>query len=61
MTVYVLGRTLRSDGVQVPVFRQERGADGLWEDRATSSDTAVSLEDKILDRARQLRTAQVGG
>ena len=59
MTVYILGRTLRSDGVQVSVFRQERGADGLWEDRATSPDTAVSLEDKILERARQLRTAQL--
>ncbi len=61
MTVYILGRMLRSDGVQVSVFRQERGEDGLWEDRATSPDTAVSLEDKILDRARQLRTAQLGG
>ena len=61
MTVYILSRTLRSDGVQVSVFRQERGEDGLWEDRATSPDTAVSLEDKILDRARQLRTAQLGG
>ena len=61
MTVYILGRTLRADGVQVSVFRQERGGDGLWEDRPTSPDTAVSLEDKILDRARQLRTAQLGG
>ena len=59
MTVYILGRTLRADGVQVSVFRQERGESGLWEDRPTSADTAVSLEDKILDRARQLRTAQL--
>ena len=29
MTVYIQGRTLRSDGVQVSVFRQERGEDGL--------------------------------
>ena len=59
MTVYILGRTLRADGVRVSVFRQQRGEDGLWEDRPTSADTAVSLEDKILDRARQLRTAQL--
>ena len=59
MTVYILTRTLRSDGVQVSVFRQERGDDGLWEDRATNPDTAVSLEDKILDRARQIRTASL--
>ena len=60
MTVYILGRTLRADGVKVSVFRQERGGDGQWVDRSTSPDTAVSLEDKILDRARQLRTAQRG-
>ena len=60
MTIYILGRTLRSDGVQVSVFRQQRGGDGQWVDRTTNPDTAVSLEDKILERARQLRTAQLG-
>ena len=60
MTVYILGRALRADGVRVSVFRQERGGDGQWVDRASNPDTAVSLEDKILDRARQLRTAQRG-
>ncbi len=60
MTVYILGRALRADGVRVSVFRQERGGDGQWADRTTNPDTAVSLEDKILDRARQLRTAQRG-
>ena len=59
MTVYILTRALRSDGVQVTVFRQERGDDGVWEDRATNPTTAVSLEDKILDRARQIRTASL--
>ena len=61
MTVYILGRALRADGVKVSVFRQERGEDGQWQDRSTSARTAVSLEDKILDRARQLRTAQLSG
>ena len=59
MTVYILTRSLRSDGVQVSVFRQERGDDGLWEDRPINPDTAVSLEDKILDRAREIRTASL--
>ena len=59
MTVYILTRTLRSDGVQVSVFRQERGGDGVWTDRSTSPGTAVSLEDKILDRAREIRTASL--
>ena len=60
MTVYILGRALRADGVRVAVFRQQRGEDSQWEDRPTNPDTAVSLENKILDRARQLRTAQLG-
>ncbi len=61
MTVYILDRTLRANGLRVAVFRQERVGDGEWADRAISSDTAVSLENKILERARQLRTALIGG
>ena len=61
MTVYILDRTLRADALRVAVFRQERGEGGQWEDRPTSRDTAASLENKILDRARQLRTGSLGG
>ena len=61
MTVYILDRALRADALRVAVFRQERGEGGQWEDRPTSRDTAVSLENKILDRARQLRTGSLGG
>ena len=59
ITVYILDRALRADAVQVAVFRQERVGDSGWEDRSTSPDTAISLENKILDRARQLRTASL--
>ena len=61
MTVYILDRTLRADAVQVAVFRQEHAGDDGWQDRPTSRETAVSLENKILDRARQLRTGSRGG
>ena len=61
MTVYILDRTLRVDGLRVALFRQERGGDGGWADRAISPDTAVNLENRILERARQLRTASIGG
>jgi hypothetical protein len=61
MTVYILDRTLRADAVQVSVFRQEQAGDDGWQDRPTSRETAVSLENKILDRARQLRTGSLGG
>ena len=52
---YVMGRQLRSDGVRVQVFRQalERGA---WIDSAVSAATNSDLEDKVLARARELRS-----
>ena len=61
MTVYILDRALRADALRVAVFRQERDESGQWEDRPTSRATAASLENKILDRARQLRTGSLGG
>lgn len=52
---YVLGRQLRSDGVRVQVFRQvARG--GQWVDAPVAGSTAAELEDKVLARARELRS-----
>jgi hypothetical protein len=52
---YVLGRQLRSDGVRVQVFRQvlERGQ---WVDSPVSTATNSDMEDKVLARARELRS-----
>lgn len=52
---YVLGRQLRSDGVRVQVFRQvlERGQ---WQDAPVSTATNSEMEDKVLARARELRS-----
>jgi hypothetical protein len=52
---YVLGRQLRSDGVKVQVFRQtlERGQ---WVDSPVSAATNSDMEDKVLARARELRS-----
>ncbi|WP_144299605.1 DUF3576 domain-containing protein [Elioraea rosea] len=54
VTVYILGRQLRSDGVRVSVFRQVENR-GQWVDVPVSQDMAPQLEDKILARARDLR------
>jgi Domain of unknown function (DUF3576) len=52
---YVLGRQLRSDGVRVQVFRQiYRG--GQWVDQPASSATNSEMEDRVLARARELRS-----
>jgi len=55
MTVYILDRQLRADGVKVAVFRQSRAGD-QWVDAGVSTDTATNLENAILRKARQLRT-----
>jgi hypothetical protein len=56
VTVYILDKSLRADGLKVAVFRQVKGADG-WADAQVATDTATKLEDAILTRARELRLA----
>jgi hypothetical protein len=58
-TAYVLGRQLRSDGVRIAIFRQVRGPGG-WVDAPVSTATAAELEDKVLTRARELRSQSAG-
>jgi hypothetical protein len=58
VTAYILGRTLRSDGVRVVVFRQEQ-RQGNWVDAAVSTSTATELEDQVLNRARELRSQSI--
>lgn len=53
-TAYILGRTLRADGVRVSVFRQVN-QDGRWVDAAVSAETVGAIEAKVLERARELR------
>jgi hypothetical protein len=52
---YVIGRQLRSDGVRVQVFRQTLQR-GQWVDSPVSNATNAELEDKVLARARELRS-----
>ena len=59
VTVYIMDRALRADGLKVVVFRQVRGTAG-WADAVPSPDTAHKLEDSILTRARELRLATLG-
>ncbi len=60
VNVYILGRTLRADGVRAAVFRQQSDGGTGWIDAAVAPNTATDLENTILTRARQLRIAQVG-
>ena len=58
-TAYILGRQLRADGVKVTIFRQVAQG-GQWVDQAVSSTTTAEIENKVLARARELRS-QVAG
>jgi hypothetical protein len=58
ITVYILDRALRSDGVRANVFRQQRTSDGQWVDAAVEQKLGKDLEDAILTRARQIRIQQ---
>lgn len=54
VTVYILDRALRADGVKVAVFKQAQTPTG-WTDRAVGPETVAQMENAILTRARQLR------
>jgi hypothetical protein len=54
-TAYVMGRQLRSDGVRVSVFRQVRQG-STWLDALVTPATGAELEDRVLARARELRS-----
>ena len=54
-TAYILGRQLRADGIKVAIFRQTTQG-GRWVDASISPVTTGEIENKVLARARELRT-----
>lgn len=54
VTVYILDRSLRADGLRVSVFKQVRQG-AAWLDQPAAPETGVSMENAILQRARELR------
>ena len=59
LSVFILDRVLRADGLKVAVFRQTSGENG-WVDAQVEPTTATGIEDSILTRARELRIAALG-
>ncbi len=54
-TAYILGRQLRADGVRLSVFRQVQQG-GQWVDAPVAASTTGEIENKVLARARELRS-----
>ncbi|MES1991902.1 MAG: DUF3576 domain-containing protein [Pseudomonadota bacterium] len=61
LTIYIMDKRLRADGVKVAVFRQYMDPKGTlgWVDGAGDGATASKIENAILVRARQLRINSV--
>jgi hypothetical protein len=59
VTVYILDKKLRADGIKVSIFRQLRSGEGVWVDQQAADDTRVQIENAILTRARQLRVSKM--
>lgn len=55
VTVYILDRELRADGLRVAVFRQTRAPSAGWVEAKVDDKTGRDLENAILKRARQMR------
>ncbi|MEL6980392.1 MAG: DUF3576 domain-containing protein [Pseudomonadota bacterium] len=57
VTTYITSAALKPQSLNVVVNRQTRSDAGQWVTAPVSGDTARSLEDAILTRARQLRSS----
>lgn len=55
MTIYILDRQLRSDGLRVSIFKQKLEKSGAWTEQYVDPKTVRDMENAILTRARQLR------
>ena len=55
ITIFILDRQLRSDGLRAAIFRQHREHGTEWAASAVETATQTELENTILTRARQLR------
>ena len=57
-TVYILDTNLRADALKASIFKQVRSAQG-WTDASVDADTARTIENSILTRARELYISTV--
>ena len=60
LTIYILDKELRADGVKVSLFKQQKSLQKIWETKTINPNTNTKIENAILNRARELRIASVG-
>ncbi|WP_169566590.1 DUF3576 domain-containing protein [Sneathiella limimaris] len=60
VTVYILDRRLRADGIRVSAFKQNLDSTNNWVPVELTPKTITNLENAILRRARELRITREG-
>ena len=60
LTVYILDRRLRADGLRVSAFKQNRDTSNQWIPVELTPKVTTDIENAILTRARELRVAREG-
>ena len=58
MTVFVLDRELRADGIRVVVYVQKRVGNS-WQDSGIDNEMGGRIEELILTRAREIRASGI--
>jgi hypothetical protein len=59
LNIFILDRQLRADALRVAVFK-EIEKDNLWRAAVIEKKTTINIENRILERARELRLAAAG-
>ncbi|MCR9212855.1 MAG: DUF3576 domain-containing protein [Proteobacteria bacterium] len=60
LTVYILDRRLRADGIRVSAFKQNQDTSNQWIPVELTPKITTDIENAILTRARELRVAREG-
>jgi len=60
LSIFVLSKELRSDGIRVVVNTQNRASNGDWVDGGIDEELSRKLEELILSRAREIRAETIG-
>ena len=60
LSIFVLSKELRSDGIRVVVNTQNRASNGDWVDGGIDEELSRKLEELILTRAREIRAETIG-
>lgn len=59
LTIYILDKQLRADGLKISLFKQIKNTNGDWVGSQFDDNLVRKLEDTILSRARELKIASI--